>query len=497
MIGSSIAVAGLALIVVFGASSASANVPTYTLSIIAGTGSQGTPTVGSATLSDLNNPSGVAVDSAGNIYIADWRNYVVEKVDSAGQLTIVAGDGSSGTPVPGPDATLSPMGRPTSVALDAAGNLYIGDGSNGEVLKVDSSGALSVFAGGGATVPTTTPIAATSADTNNPQGLLVDSAGDVFISTDAYQVYKVDPSGNIVLYAGNGGYGATTPGVATSADLYGPVGMAMDAAGNLYIAVQYNYVVAKVDPSGNLTVVAGTGTFGAATQGVAATSSDLEYPVAVAITGTGNLLIADSYDYQVDEVDSGVLSFIAGDGTTSTATAGPALNSAMYQPDALAVNPVTGEVYVANGSASQIVKLTPPQSVPGAPTALQVAPASSTAVLTFSPPVFTSGLPIASYQYSIDGGSTWQSLTYSGSTTITGTITGLDPTTNYQIEVRATNSVGSGPGSAPVSLSRATVAHATLAATGAKDATPMIWFGTILLVIGSAVLLAGRRILAR
>jgi sugar lactone lactonase YvrE len=474
-VGVGLALTGLALVVVFEASTASATPPIYTLSVVAGTGNQGTPTTGSATASDLNNPQGVAVDAAGDVYIADSNNSEVEKVDSTGQLTVVAGTGVSAAPVPGPNAQLSPLGFPDAVAVDGSGNLYIGDVNSSEVLKVDPSGALSVFAGGGGTVPTTTAGAATSADIGDPTGLFVDGAGDVFISSSNYQVYKVDPNGSIILYAGvYNGYNATVPGVATSADIYGPVGMAMDDAGNLYIAVQYNAVIVKVDPAGNLTIVAGTGTFGAATPGPA-TASDLDYPIAVAIDPSGNLLIADYGNYQVEEVDSGQLSVIAGNGGTAPAVSGPALSSPIYAPYALAVSPVTGAVYVGNDSASQVVKLTPPASAPGAPTGLQATSGSGSAALSFTPPVFTSGLPITGYEDSTDGGTTWHTLTFTGSTTITGTITGLAAGTTYQVEVRAVNSVGSGPGSASISVSQAVastpIPTSPIAVAGTSSAT--------------------------
>jgi sugar lactone lactonase YvrE len=282
--------------------------PSGTLSVVAGDGNQGPPTPGPATTSDLNWPDAVAVDAAGNLYIADGHNNVVEKVTPSGTLSVVAGTGTQGAPTPGA-ATGSDLYVPDGAAVDAAGNLYIADNGNNVVEKVTPSGTLSVVAGTGE-VGAPTPGPATNSDLLGPDGLAVDAAGDLYIADFGNcMVEKVTPSGTLAVVAGTGTQGAPIPGPATNSDLGsfggGPDGVGVDAAGNLYIANSGNNVVEQVTPSGMLSVVAGTGHAGASTPGPA-TSSDLWMPVGLAVDGAGNLYIADLYNYTVNMVATAV-----------------------------------------------------------------------------------------------------------------------------------------------------------------------------------------------
>jgi hypothetical protein len=204
------------------------------LSILAGTGTAGTPTPGLATGSKLNSPSGVAVGSSGNVYIADTGNNQIEKVTSGGVLSIVAGTGASGPPTPGP-ARSSKLHYPHGVTVDSQGNLYISDTANHEIDKVTSAGTLSIFAGTGESGPPI-PGPATTSDLNNPDGVSVDSLGNVYIADNGnHQVEKVTPAGVLSIYAGTGYYGLPTLGPATDSKLRAPSGVGVDSSGNVYI----------------------------------------------------------------------------------------------------------------------------------------------------------------------------------------------------------------------------------------------------------------------
>jgi DNA-binding beta-propeller fold protein YncE len=284
--------------------------PGGALSIVAGTGDSGVPRPGAAAASPLGHPIGVAVDSAGSVYISAWENHVGEKVDASGQLSIVAGTGDPGAPKPGP-ATDSPLKSPYGVAVDSAGDLYIADADNSMVEKVSPIGALTVVAGSGAS---RTPVAgpATASPLANPFGVAVDAAGNLYIA-DRYSfvVERVDPIGNLSVVAGNGDTGTPVAGPATASPLWSPWGVAVDAAGNLYIAAEYLYTVEKVDIAGNLTVVAGNGKYGTPKPGPA-TASPLKSPSGVAVDSAGNLYIADWQNHVVEKVDTnGQLSIVA------------------------------------------------------------------------------------------------------------------------------------------------------------------------------------------
>gem|GEM_PF-3149551 len=152
----------------------------HPLSFFAGTGVSGAPTAGTASSSKLNAPSGVAVDSSGNVYIADYSNNLVEKVTPDGTLSVFAGNGLTGAATAGA-ATSSAVDRPNAVAVDSNGNVFIVTPQRNRVLKVTSDGTLSVFAGNGSSARPT-PGPATSSGLPSPQGLAVDSIGNVYIA---------------------------------------------------------------------------------------------------------------------------------------------------------------------------------------------------------------------------------------------------------------------------------------------------------------------------
>jgi DNA-binding beta-propeller fold protein YncE len=237
--------------------------PSGALSIIAGTGTRNPPTPGPATSSHLTNPAGLAVDSAGNVYISDENSGEVVMVTPSGMLSIIAGTGTQGTPTPGP-ATSSELGSPEGLALDAGGDLYIADNVNREVLEVTPSGTLSIVAGTGAS-GTPAPGPATSSPLGSPDGLAVDASGNLYIADADGYVEKVTPSGTLSIIAGNGNYGNPTPGPARSSDLGEPYGIAVDAAGNVDIADGID--IEQVSPDGTLSVIAGNNTGAAPTYG--------------------------------------------------------------------------------------------------------------------------------------------------------------------------------------------------------------------------------------
>ncbi|WP_170131513.1 cell wall-binding repeat-containing protein [Quadrisphaera granulorum] len=416
-----------------------------TLSFLAGTGTAGAATSGvAATASPLSYPQGVAVDSAGNVYIAESSNHRIVKVDaSTSQLSFVAGTGNLGAATAGVAATSSPLNNPQGVAVDSAGNVFIADSNNHRVEKVDAStGLLSFVAGDGTQGAATAGVAATSSPLNTPSGVAVDSAGNVYIAdTNNHRINKVDHStGQLSFVAGDGTQGAATAGVAaTTSPLNSPQGVAVDSAGNVYIADPSNNRVSKVDAStGQLSFVAGTGTAGIATAGVAATSSPLSAPAGVAVDSAGNVYIADSGNNRVSKVDAstGQLSFVAGTGTGGAPTAGPATSSRLNYPYGVGVG-AAGKLYIADTFNNRIEKVTLPTGT--LPTITSTAPSTATAGAAFSATLVASGTPST---WSVSAGSlpSWLSLNSS-----TGVLSGTASSTPGAVPaftVRATNTAG-------------------------------------------------------
>ena len=213
-----------------------------------------TATIGQ--LKEIGRGGGLATDSAGNLYIADTMAYLVRKVDTSGVMTTIAGNGMagiSGTNGNGGQATSVPICSPNGVATDHAGNVYFGSSICGTVRKIDPSGVLSTYAGTGASFAGSLGV---------PWGVAVDNSGNMYVVDDAVgtRVYKVTASGAITVIAGNGTSGFSGDGgPATSAQLFEARSVAVDAAGNVYIADTGNLRVRRVDTSGIITTVAGGG----------------------------------------------------------------------------------------------------------------------------------------------------------------------------------------------------------------------------------------------
>jgi sugar lactone lactonase YvrE len=208
---------------------------------------------GPATAATLNGPQSLVFDAAGNLYIADNLNGRVRKVSPAGIITTVAGGGKD--PVTdGADALTVTLGRPRNLALDAQGNLFIWDGSLNRVLKMRPDGKLSFYAGNGTAGFSGDGGPATAAQLNAPfLYMTADSAGSLFVADqNNNRVRKITPDGVITTVAGSGAIGfgngafSGDGGPATAAELSVPQGLAIDAAGNLYIADFFNLRIRKV-----------------------------------------------------------------------------------------------------------------------------------------------------------------------------------------------------------------------------------------------------------
>ena len=278
-------------------------------------------------------------------------------------LSVVAGTGTSALPTPGP-ATSSALRGPNGVAVDGLGNVYVADQTASRVLKVTPGGTLSIFAGtGSSALPTPGP--ATSSALVSPKGVAVDSAGNVYIADVGRVVVKVTPGGTLSYFAGTGTYGTPTPGPATSSLLLGPESVAVDAADNVYIADGPR--VLKVTSEGTLSVIAGNGFEGRPVAGPA-TSSPLASYNSLAVDSAGNVFVVGSwededednnytYSFGVKVTPGGTLSYVTGTGRASFSvqSAGPAISSALYRPKGVAADSA-GNVYITDMGV--VVKVT-------------------------------------------------------------------------------------------------------------------------------------------
>ncbi|HLX42284.1 MAG TPA: hypothetical protein VKR43_02570 [Bryobacteraceae bacterium] len=260
-----------------------------TITTVAGNGTAGyTGDKAAATAAELNNPTGIAIDSSGNLYIADTNNNVIRQVNTSGTITTFVGDNGAGAGYSGDTGTApnAQLNAPTAVAIDSAGNLYIAD-SNNNVVRVVNSGTINT-------------VSATSGTVNHPDGLAVDSAGNLYVAdTVDRRVIEVS-NGVFSVVAGNESVGyAGDNGPAVNAKFNDPFGVAVDSAGRVYIADTFNSRIRKVGLDGNVSTIAGTGYPSYFGDGGQATSATIYFPHGVAVDASGNVYIADTVNHAI------------------------------------------------------------------------------------------------------------------------------------------------------------------------------------------------------
>ena len=304
---------------------------------------------GNATSASLNHPSGLSVDAGGNLFIADTGNNAIRKVAVDGTITTIAGNGAAGFTGDGGPATSAELNSPGGVAVDSSGNVFIADSNNQRIRKI-AGGSISTVAGNGGTGYSGDGGPATAATFSEPLSVAVDLAGNLYIA-DSYnfRVRKVSRTGTITTIAGNGTAGFSGDnGPATSAELYLPQDLAVDSSGNLYIADEFNNRVRMVSPSGTITTVAGNGVAGFAGDTGPATTAELSVPQGVAVDGNGNLYIADEINSRIRKVSSGVITTVAGTGNVGyTGDFGPATSAQMAPSYGVAVD-ASGNLYISD-----------------------------------------------------------------------------------------------------------------------------------------------------
>ena len=344
------------------------------ISTIAGNGSAGYSGDGhSATAATLWSPQGVALDSAGNVYIADSINQVIRKITaSTGNISTVAGmafaAGSSGD---GGAATSAKLNNPTGVAVDGAGNIYIADQGNGRIREVNAvTGTITTVAGGGngrgASDAYGDGGAATNAILSGPNDVAVDAVGDIYIADSFHGlVREVSAATGLINIVAGGGSGGGSDGIgdggpATDAILDNPTSVAVDAAGNVYIADTGHSMIRQVNTSGTINVVAGNGSAGYAGDLGPAVDAELNTPTGVRVDAADDIYISDSGANVIREViaASGMIETIGGSGSSGySGDNGSAVNATLQNPQNLGLD-AGGNIYIADSTNNVIRKIT-------------------------------------------------------------------------------------------------------------------------------------------
>lgn len=333
------------------------NLPNNLITTVAGNGTAGFAGDGGiATTGEVYTPYGVAADSAGNVLIADTVNAHIRKVDTNGIMTTVAGKSLPGYSGDGGAATNASLHDPNGVAVDTGGNVFIADTANYRIRKVDTNGIITTVAGNGSPVFSGDGGAATNAGLNYPRGVALDANGNLFIAdTSDNRVRKVDTNGFITTVAGKSGSGFSGDGgAATNASLNSPRGVALDGAGNLFIADYANCRVRKIDTYGVITTIAGDGSGTYSGDGGLATNAGL-VPYGVSVDAYGDVFVADNNNNRIRQVDPyGIITTVAGTNLSGFSGDGEAAtNARLYQPRGLAMDSY-GRTLIADTSNNRI-----------------------------------------------------------------------------------------------------------------------------------------------
>ena len=332
----------------------------YTFTTLAGYSGLGSAD-GTGIAARFYYPSSVAVDHARNIYVADFYNNTIRMVTPAGVVSTFAGqagvagyaDGAGGVAL---------FNGPSGVAIDAAGVLYVADKGNSTIRKITAAGVVSTVAGQPG-VTGSTDGSASVALFNNPRGVAVDAAGDVYVADTANDtIRKIAPGGNVTTLAGQAGTAGSADGPAAAAQFNNPFAVALDAAGNLFVADCYNYTIRKITPAGHVSTLAGL----AETQGSAdGKGSEARFynPAGLAVGSSGTVYVADKANSTIRRITAaGKVTTLAGKAGTIGGADGKGTDARFNNPSGLALDS-SGTLYVADRGNSTIRKISPHEVV--------------------------------------------------------------------------------------------------------------------------------------
>ncbi|MDP9080630.1 MAG: NHL repeat-containing protein [Bacteroidota bacterium] len=309
-----------------------------------GTGNDSTTVVD--TLPSFYSPTGVAVDAAGNIYVADYGNNLIRKITPAGVVSTLAGSGNQGQI--NAIGALASFNQPTGIAVDASGNVYVGDAGNNRIRLITPAGVVTTLAGSDSTGYTDGPGA--TAAFFHPEGVALDASGSVYVA-DAGNglIRKVKPDGTVSTFAGNS-VGTTAANIFSN-----PTGVAVDGSGNVFVANFINNNILKINAAGAVSAFAGSGVAGA--DNGQDTTATFSFPNSVAVDAANNLYVADGVNNLIRKITpGGLVSTLAGSGIAGSADS-TGTKASFDGPSGLAVD-AAGNVYVADSNNNLIRKIT-------------------------------------------------------------------------------------------------------------------------------------------
>ena len=304
---------------------------------------------GTATTAKFNWPMGIAIDTEGTIFVVDSANYVIRKITSAGVVSTFAGSGIGG--FADGIASVAQFNGIDGLAVDTAGNVYVADTNNHRIRKISAAGVVSTLAESTQGYANGT---GTAARFNNPSGVAVDAAGNVFVTdTFNYRIRKITPTGVVSTLAGSGIAGFAN-GTGTAAQFNKTYGIAVNDTGSIFVADALNHCVRKITASGVVTTFAGS-VYGYANGN--GTAAKFSYPYGITVDATDNVYVTDAEDNRIRKITiAGMVSTLAGSGIGGFAD-GIGTTAQFINPCGVTVDAV-GSVFISDATNHRIRKIT-------------------------------------------------------------------------------------------------------------------------------------------
>ena len=304
------------------------------------------------------SPVGMAIDATTNLFVADLGNNLVRKINPANLVSALAGSPSIGSADGA--SQIARFSFPQGVTVDLATNTYVADTANHTIRKINAAGQVSTLAGLAGN-PGSVDNTGTNASFNGPQGTAVDSSGNIFVADTAnHLIRKVTPAGVVSAFAGTAGVSGTADGTNTGAQFYAPQALVVDGPGNVFVADTLNNLIRKITPAGVVTTIAGSYEFFGSSDGTN-TNARFHWPTGIAIDGAGNLFVADYLNHVIRELTPSGTNWVV---TTIAGTAGfwgnvDGTNGGVrfYGPRGVSVDN-SGAIYVSDSGNQTIRKLT-------------------------------------------------------------------------------------------------------------------------------------------
>ena len=336
--------------------------PAGVVSTLAGLAGVAGSVDGTGSAARFNFPAGVAVDGSGNVYVGDTYNSTIRKITPVGVVSTLAGLAGNWGTVDGTGSTAR-FNRPRGVAVDGSGNVYVADPNylyylDGTVRKITPAGVVSTLAGVDPS-PGSADGAGSAARFLHPEGVAVDSLGNAYVADAGNNTIRmVTPAGVVSTVAGLAGLAGSVDGTGSAARFAYPMGVAVDGAGNVYVADTGNNTIRMVNPAGVVSTLAGLAGFSGNADG-AGPAARFNYPAGVAVDGSGNVYVADTFNFTIRKVTSaGVVSTFAGLAGLAGHVDGTGSAARLLYLEGIGVDG-SGNLYVADTGNNTIRMVTP------------------------------------------------------------------------------------------------------------------------------------------